>query len=140
MSDETRNASNDHDKGNTRAPGPSQRRGPGPEVMGASTLIGDSVQNPAGEAIGEIKEIMLDMRTGRVAYAVMSFGGFMGMGEKLFAVPWEALTLDTQNKRFVLAVDRARLDSAPGFDKDHWPDMADPSWSRDVHAFYGAAV
>ncbi len=118
-------------------PGPSRRHGPGPELMGAETLVGNDVANPKAEVVGSIKEIMLDMRSGRVAYAVMSFGGFLGMGDKLFAVPWNALTLDTKNKRFVLDVEKKRLEAAPGFDKDHWPNMADPSWERDIHAYYG---
>jgi hypothetical protein len=59
------------------------------------------------------------------------------MGEKLFAVPWNALTLDTENKRFVLSVEQDRLKDAPGFDKNHWPDMSDQSWSKEIHAFYG---
>lgn len=80
---------------------------------------------------------MLDMRTGQVAYAVLSFGGFRGMGEKLFAVPWQALHLDTVNKRFVLNVDQQRLSSAPGFDPDAWPDMSEVSWANQIHAFYG---
>ncbi|MEF9671853.1 hypothetical protein QNM99_02940 [Pseudomonas sp. PCH446] len=68
---------------------------------------------------------------------MLSFGGFLGMGEKLFAVPWSALTLDTVNKRFVLGVDKERLANAPGFDKDMWPDMQDPTWSKEIHAYYG---
>jgi sporulation protein YlmC with PRC-barrel domain len=111
--------------------------GPGPSLMGADTLIGENVVNASEEDLGEIKEIMLDMQTGQVAYAVLAFGGFLGMGEKLFAVPWQALHLDTVNKRFVLGVEKDRLKSAPGFDKDAWPDMADTTWAGDVHDFYG---
>ncbi|HUG35955.1 MAG TPA: PRC-barrel domain-containing protein [Candidatus Limnocylindrales bacterium] len=118
-------------------PGPSARRGPGPEMMSADTLIGNDVCNEEGEALGDIKDIMLDMRSGRVAYAVLSFGGFLGMGQKLFAVPWEALELDTTKKRFVLNVEKERLKDAPGFDKDQWPDMADQSWAREIHSYYG---
>jgi len=114
-----------------------QRAGPGPALMGADTLIGDSVVNGADEDLGDIKEIMLDMQTGQVAYAVLSFGGFMGMGDKLFAVPWQALHLDTINKRFVLDIDKQRLQNAPGFDKDAWPDMADAQWAQHIHSFYG---
>lgn len=105
--------------------------------MGAGTLTGNDVFNDADEDLGEIREIMLDVRTGRVCYAVLSFGGFFGVGEKLFAVPWAALELDTTCRCFVLRVSKARLESAPGFDKHHWPDMADPEWARDVHRFYG---
>jgi len=111
--------------------------GPGPALMGADTLIGDSVVNGQEENLGDIKEIMLDMRTGQVAYAVLSFGGFLGMGEKLFAVPWQALQLDTVNKRFVLNVDKDHLKNAPGFDPDAWPDMSDVGWSNQIHSFYG---
>lgn len=118
-------------------PGPDVRRGPGPELMGANTLVGNEVYNQKDENLGDIKEIMLNMRTGRVSYAVLSFGGFLGMGEKLFAVPWEALTLDTVNKRFVLNVEKDRLENAPGFDKDKWPNMADQSWAEAIHAYYG---
>jgi|LNFM01.1.fsa_nt_gb sporulation protein YlmC with PRC-barrel domain len=117
--------------------GPDMRKGPGPGLMGAETLIGNDVYNKQGEDIGDIKEIMLDMASGRVGYAVLSFGAFFGFGEKLFAVPWKALTLDTKNRRFVLDVAKSRLADAPGFNKDMWPDMADQAWSTEVHAFYG---
>ncbi len=118
----------------------SSSAGPGPALMGADTLIGDGVVNAAEEDLGDIKEIMLDMQTGQVAYAVLAFGGFLGMGEKLFAVPWQALHLDTVNKRFVLNVDKDRLKGAPGFDKDSWPDMSDMSWASGIHSFYGTDV
>jgi sporulation protein YlmC with PRC-barrel domain len=111
--------------------------GPGPSLMGADTLIGDSVVNGSDEALGDIKEIMLDMHTGQVAYAVLSFGGFLGMGEKLFAVPWQALHLDTANKRFVLNIEKDRLKNAPGFNPHAWPDMSDARWSSQIHSFYG---
>lgn len=111
--------------------------GPGPQLMGADTLIGNDVYSQNEEDLGDIKEIMLDTSTGKVSYAVLSYGGFLGMGEKLFAVPWQALTLDTENKRFVLNVDSEKLESAPGFDKDNWPNMADEKWADDIHSFYG---
>jgi sporulation protein YlmC with PRC-barrel domain len=111
--------------------------GPGPAFMSASTLMGDDVYNLQDEDLGDVKEIMLDMHSGKVAYAVLSFGGFLGMGEKLFAVPWDALKLDTENKRFILDVSKDRLESAPGFDKDSWPDMADPVWANGIHTYYG---
>ncbi len=111
--------------------------GPGPDVMGASTLSGDDVVNVAGEDLGTIKDIMLDVAHGQIAYAVLSFGGFLGIGDKLFAVPWQALTLDADNKRFILNVERQRLEKAPGFNKDNWPSMADPQWASQIHAYYG---
>jgi sporulation protein YlmC with PRC-barrel domain len=111
--------------------------GPGPALMGADTLIGNEVYNQKDENLGDIKEIMLDMHNGRVAYAVLSFGGFLGMGGKLFAVPWNALTLDTKHKRFVLNVAKERLKQAPGFDKDKWPNMVDQVWAKEIHSYYG---
>lgn len=111
--------------------------GPGPSLMGADTLIGNDVYNTADESLGTIKELMIEMSTGKIGYAVLSYGGFLGMGDRLFAVPWQALKLDTQNKRFTLNVSKDQLKNAPGFDKDHWPTMADTSWVSDVHKFYG---
>jgi sporulation protein YlmC with PRC-barrel domain len=116
---------------------PGAAHGPGPGLMGADTLNGNDVYNQQDEELGDIKEIMLNMRTGRISYAVLSYGGFLSLGEKLFAVPWDALKLDTKNKRFVLNVEKARLEKAPGFDKDKWPNMADSTWEEGIHAFYG---
>ena len=110
--------------------------GPGPRVMGASTLTGDDVVNRQGEKLGTVEEIMLDVPTGRIAYAVLSSGGFLGMGDKLFAIPWGSLTLDPENHCFVLDVAKERLEQAPGFDKERWPSMADESWARELHTFY----
>ena len=117
-------------------PEASGHSGPGPRLMGADTLHGNDVYNEKDEDLGDIKEFMLDMNTGRVSYAVLSYGGFLGMGDKLFAVPFSALKLDTVNKRFVLNVDKDRLESAPGFDKDHWPDMSDQAWTESIHTYY----
>jgi sporulation protein YlmC with PRC-barrel domain len=113
-----------------------ENEGPGPRLMGADTLLGNDVYNENNEDLGDIKEIMLDMTNGQISYAVLSYGGFLGMGEKLFAVPWDALKLDTVHKRFVLNVDKTRLENAPGFDKDHWPDMADQHWKDEISEFY----
>jgi sporulation protein YlmC with PRC-barrel domain len=111
--------------------------GPGPALMGANTLVDNNVYNQQDEDLGQIKEIMLDVASGRIAYAVLSFGGLLGMGTKFFAVPWSALELDPVNKRFVLNVNKDRLDKAPGFDKDNWPNMADATWEQSIHAYYG---
>ncbi|PQV46502.1 PRC-barrel domain-containing protein [Paraburkholderia sp. BL21I4N1] len=110
--------------------------GPGPEVMAASTLDGNKVISSDGEHVGKIAAIMLDVRGGRIAYAVLSSGGFLGMGDTLHAIPWSTLTLDTDDKCFVLDAPAERIKSAPGFDKDHWPSMADMQWGATVHAYY----
>ncbi|MFM0005222.1 MULTISPECIES: PRC-barrel domain-containing protein [Paraburkholderia] len=112
--------------------------GPGPDVMAAATLDGNKVLSSDGEDIGKIKDIMLDVGSGRVAYAVLSSGGFLGIGDKLLAIPWHALTLDTGRKCFVLNMTAERVKNAPGFDKDHWPSMADQTWATSVHQYYGS--
>jgi sporulation protein YlmC with PRC-barrel domain len=95
--------------------------GPGPEVMAASSFEGETVLDLQGEMLGEIEDVMLDVRSGRIAYVVLCVGGLLGIGEKYFAIPWSALTLDTDRKCFVLDTDKERLKNAPGFDKAHWP-------------------
>ncbi len=112
--------------------------GPGPRIMAADTLEGDSVRNAQGEDLGSIQHIMLDVPSGRIAYAVLSFGGWLGVGDKLFAIPWSALQLDTENKCFVLGVSKEQLKSAQGFNKDRWPSMADQRWATELHQFYSA--
>jgi sporulation protein YlmC with PRC-barrel domain len=112
--------------------------GPGPHIMAADTLAGNDVLNSAGEPLGEIEHIMLDVPKGRIAYAVLSFGGFLGMGEKLFAIPWHALKLDIDNKCFILDASIEKLQNAPGFNKGDWPSMADPQWSRNLHSYYSS--
>ena len=106
-----------------------------PQVLSATTLIGDKVVNRSGEELGSIKELMIDLDEGHVAYAVLSFGGLMGLGEKLFAIPWEAMDLDTEQHVFILSVPKEALENAPGFDKDNWPDNAqyEAKWLLDVY-------
>jgi hypothetical protein len=115
------------------------KSGPGPRLMTASTLEGNKVINLQGETLGEIAEFMLDVPRGRVAYAVMSSGGFLGVGDKLFALPFSALTLDTDRKCFIIDAPKEKVEKAPGFDKDRWPDAADMTWQRAVHNYYGRA-
>ena len=110
-----------------------------PHVLGASTLTGNAVKNDAGESLGKIEELMIDLETGRIGYCVLSFGGFLGIGNKLFAVPWSALKVDTDEKCFVLNVTKDRLKEAPGFDKESWPDMTDRDWGMRIYGFYNVA-
>ncbi len=112
---------------------------PPPRVLSATTIIGDGVRNSSGDNLGRIEELVIDIESGRVAYAVLSFGGFLGLGDKLFAVPWAALRLVSDEHRFVLDVDRSVLENAPGFDKRNWPDMSDPMFHHAIHEHYGYA-
>ena len=109
-----------------------------PRVIAADTLTGNKVVNLEKEDLGKIEHLMIDLESGRVAYAVLSFGGFLGMGDKLFAIPWSSLAVDTVEQRFILNVDKELLKADPGFDKDHWPNMADHTWGSKVYTYYGA--
>jgi sporulation protein YlmC with PRC-barrel domain len=110
-----------------------------PHVLAATTMLGSKVLNPAGEQLGNLKELVIDLEDGRVAYAVLSFGGFIGMGDKLFAIPWEALILNARDHTFILEVEKELLKKAPGFDKDHWPNNAqyEAGWLLDIYEYYG---
>jgi sporulation protein YlmC with PRC-barrel domain len=99
-------------------------------------MIGTKVVNPKGEGLGDIKDVVIDPRRGRVAYAVVSFGGFLGMGEKLFAIPFSSFEYNVKKNDYVLDISKERLEAAPGFNPDQWPAMADEKWNRDVHKYY----
>jgi sporulation protein YlmC with PRC-barrel domain len=88
----------------------------------ATSIIGDQVLNPAGENMGSIKDIMIDLHLGKIEYVVIELGGFLGLGEKYFAIPYLALTVDAKNQTFILKEEQEKLRNAPGFDKDHWPE------------------
>ena len=106
-------------------------------ILSASTLAGDKVRNTQGDNLGKIEEFMLDMDSGRIAYAVLSFRGVLSIGDKLFAVPPDALRLDPEKKCFVLNVDKTMLENAPGFDKDNWPNFADRGFGTQIYSYYG---
>jgi sporulation protein YlmC with PRC-barrel domain len=103
----------------------------------ATKLIGDPVVNQKGESLGKIEDLVIDPMSARVDYAVLSFGGFLGVGDKLFAVPLEAMKLSSEEKRFILDVDKERLKQAPGFDKNNWPDASDRAFGTKVYNYYG---
>jgi sporulation protein YlmC with PRC-barrel domain len=106
-------------------------------LIRGNTFIGANVENPQGQNLGEIKDIVIDRASGRMAYAVVSFGGFLGMGEKLFAVPWGAFSQPKADKEtFVLDVDKERLKNAPGFDAHNWPQMASREWVTSLYSYY----
>jgi sporulation protein YlmC with PRC-barrel domain len=141
----------------------------GPHICFAEDLIGMSVVSPQGEKLGKIEDVVVHPG-GEVAYAVLSFGGFLGMGDKLFAIPWHMLKpehaehaekgadKDKSSKDkdmdkdmeshseshkmhgpLVLAVEKEQLKNAPGFEKDHWPVMANADWAAGVDRYYGSS-
>ena len=105
-----------------------------PKVLSATTLKGDKVTNAKGEDLGTVEEIMLDLERGRVAYVVVSFGRVNWMpNNKLFAVPWEVLSISFHDKKVIIDVSQETLKSAPGFDRDKWPDLGDFDWLAKVY-------
>lgn len=106
--------------------------------LSATSLEGNKVINHHGEDIGKIEDLMINTSEGSVDYAVLSFGGIMGIGDKLFAVPMECISIDTNKECCVFKVDKERLENAPGFDKDNWPDTADLRWQSSIADYYRA--
>lgn len=104
-------------------------------VLTATSIIGDKVENLQGEHLGEIKNIMLNLHTGCIEYTVLEFGGIMGVGEKLFAIPFKSLTVNPEKKIFILNEQKAFLEYAPGFDKEHWPETNSRHW-EDVSSYW----
>jgi sporulation protein YlmC with PRC-barrel domain len=110
--------------------------GPGRRLSAATSFYARTVIDTDGEVLGSISDLMLDLDRGRIAYAVVATGGFMGIGERLFAVPWRALR--AMGQQFVLECEHSALDTAPAFDRDHWPLTPAHGWHERVHAHYHA--
>ena len=106
-------------------------------LLSTSSLRNTTVVNRQGADLGSIEDLMLDPQNGRIEYAVLDFGGFLGIGDKYFAVPLQAFDIDRSNERFVLDVTKERLESAPGFDKSDWPETANREFVEGVYDFYG---
>jgi PRC-barrel domain len=109
-------------------------------VITAAKVQGTSVTNPARENLGTIRDVVLDKYEGAVRYAVLEFGGFLGMGSKLFALPWELLHYDESADAYVINIDKEILKAAPGFDSDDWPDMGATAFDADLRRHYGLAA
>lgn len=107
-----------------------------PTTLSASSLMNEPVRNLQGEKIGKIEDYMIDLDRGCIDYAVLSFGGFLGIGEKLFAIPWRSLRLDTENHEWLLDASEQSLEEAPGFDKENWPDLGDSSYRDSLASFW----
>lgn len=106
-------------------------------TLSAGTLTGDTVRNRQDEELGNVEEIMIDLDSGRISYFVLSAGGFLGVGDKYFAIPWELLEVDTENHDVVVDLSKETVENAPGFDKDNWPDASDLNWLSDIYTYYG---
>ncbi|MBL0744350.1 PRC-barrel domain-containing protein [Chryseolinea lacunae] len=106
----------------------------------ATSIIGDPVQNEEGESLGTIDNLMINVVSGGIDYAVLEFGSFLGLGGKLFAIPFTKLYLDADRECFVLDRDRDSFKSMPGFDKSHWPATNDHSYYNDVNSYWGDTI
>jgi len=115
---------------------PSMPRSSNPLIAGAR-VAGTAVYNSAGEHLGEIYDVMLDKRTGKVAYAIMSFGGFLGLGEKYHPIPWSVLDFDPGRGGYVVPMTKDKLEAAPMYDSQDEPDWDDRAYGKRVHDYYG---
>ena len=122
---------------------PSQQSQMDTNILRVSEVIGTTVENTQGDNLGDIHDVVVDPSDSSIAYAVLAAGGFLGLGEKYFAIPWRAFQMVTDDddktevERMILDADKDRMQNAPGFDKDNWPDMANPEWGQTVHTYYG---
>ena len=111
-------------------------------VYKTSDVLGMHVRNQQGENLGKIEDLVVDLKSGQIRYAALSFGGVLGIGDKLFAVPWQSLSLqkslDSDDHDLTLNVSKDALENAPGFAKDNWPDVANPQWASQIDRHYQA--
>jgi sporulation protein YlmC with PRC-barrel domain len=101
-----------------------------------ATLLNSRVRNSAGEDLGKIEDVVIDAETGSIRYAILSFNGVGGMGNKLFPVPWSFLSRSPSGD-YLLNLDKRKLERAPAFTRDRWADPSDPAWQRDIQNYYG---
>lgn len=106
------------------------------EIVKSGEVIGAKVTNQSQENLGEIAEVVIDKQTGKINYLVLDFGGFLGFGNKFFAVPWSLFLYNNKDDCFVLNIKKENLKDAPGFDKDHWPNFSVPEFTTSIAGFY----
>ncbi len=105
-------------------------------VKAVAEVLGREVRNNADEHLGKIRELVIDKLSGKVGYAVLDTGGFMGIGGKYFALPWDSLHFDDEHGCFRVDVDKEKIDHEPGFSKEHWPEIADRTWGEKGTVYY----
>jgi len=106
----------------------------------ATALVHERVRNNAGEIIGTIEDIVVNPVSGVIEYVIVSLDGTLGVRNRLFAIPWSAMRVSPSRDYVLLDVARERLERAPAFDREHWPNLDDPAWRRSIHDYYGAPV
>jgi sporulation protein YlmC with PRC-barrel domain len=130
---DTSGASGQSNQASSQTSNQSQQSG---RDMRADALIGMDVRNAQGEDLGEIQELFVNVGSQRVHYAVLSFGGFLGLGDKLFAYPMSAFSAADNGNHLLLNVDQQKLKNAPGFERDTWPDYGDNRYFDEVDRFF----
>jgi sporulation protein YlmC with PRC-barrel domain len=106
-------------------------------LISADKVEGTNVYNVRGDKLGSIENVMIDKMSGKVAYAVMSFGGFLGMGDKHHPLPWQVLKYDTDQGGYIVDLDKDMLEGAPAYGDDDRVNWADETWGKKVHDYYG---
>ena len=106
-------------------------------LISADKVEGTSVYNTAGDKLGAIDNVMIDKQTGKVAYAMMSFGGFLGLGEKYHPLPWSMLKFDTSKGGYLVNLDKRTLEGAPMYAQNDTINWEDEAWGKKVHDYYG---
>ena len=110
---------------------------PSGKLIGANQVQGTTVYNTSSEKLGSVADVMIDKESGRIAYAVLSFGGFLGIGDRYYPLPWEKLRYDTELGGYIVDVDRETLEGAPSYSDDAAASWNDDAWGRNVYAYYG---
>lgn len=108
-----------------------------PQAVLLSSLMDFGVKNSNGDDLGSLEDIVIDWQHSRLAYPIISFGGFLGIGDKWFAIPFDAVTLNPLDKTFIFDVDKQMLENAPGFDQNQLPDTTDPNWDQEIRSYWG---
>jgi PRC-barrel domain len=107
-------------------------------LISSKKVEGTSVENPEGESLGSIRDVMIDKISGQVAYAVLKYGSVLGIGGKLFALPWEVLEYDAERGAYIIDLPQDQLRNAPSYEENTQPDWSDPAWNRSVYDYYGS--
>jgi hypothetical protein len=105
-------------------------------LISADKVEGTSVKNPRGESLGSIDTVMIDKFSGKVAYAVMSFGGFLGIGDRYHPLPWDVLHYEPKESAYIVDVDKAMLEKAPSLAREEYATMQDRDWGERVYRYY----
>ncbi len=107
-------------------------------LIAADQVEGTHIYNRAGENLGTVEDVMIDKISGKIAYAVAGFGGFLGIGNRHYPLPWEKLTYDPGMGGFVVDVDKRTLEGAPSYADTETASWEDPTWGKRVYDYYGA--